>query len=115
LNFLAMFPVDQELYFVADLHSALFHSAAVSGELRSRVLGIDDLKDVAARSRDCAPVAHLPTGFAIKRSLGGEQVDFFTFHRFRFAAAAAVDRKNRGFVCETVVAGETNRLVQLNL
>ena len=114
-NFLPMFPVDEELYFVADLHSAFFHSAAMSGELRRRVLGIDDFKHVAARSRDRAAVAHLPTGFAVKRRLGREQVDFFAFDRFRFAAAAAEDRKNRGFVGETIVAGETNRLVQLNL
>ena len=104
-----------ELNLVADLDPAFFDSTAMGGQLRRRMLGIDDFNDIAARGRDHAAVADLPAGFAVKRRLGGEQLDLFAFDRFDLAAGVAEDGDDRRFAVEPIVAGETDLAIELDL
>ena len=55
------------------------------GELRRRVLGVDDFDNIAARGLDRAAVTHLAAGFAVKRRLGGQNFDFLSFNGLLFA------------------------------
>ena len=79
------------------------------------MLRVENLDDIAARGSDHAAVADLAAGFAIKRRLGGEQVDFFAFDRFGFAAAAAENSNHRRFVVEPVVADKADSTIELDL
>ena len=69
---LAVLAVNYQLHFIVDLHAAFFDPAAMSDELRRRMLRVENFDNITARRLNHAPIADLAAGFAVKRSLAGE-------------------------------------------
>src|SRR5919108_1544653 len=111
---LAMPWLNREVYLVADLNAAFFHSSAMNRELWGWALGIDHFHFIAARGLDSPPVAHLAAGFSVKRRLRSQQIHFISLNGFRLAAAISVNGHYWGFSLKAVVADKTNWIVQLN-
>jgi hypothetical protein len=100
--------------FVAGLLAAFDDSAAMHGQLRRRMLRVDDFHPVTARGLDRAAVSDLPAGFAVKRRLGGDEIYFRAFAGFFFPLPVGIEGEHGRFRIHPVVADEADLPVELN-
>src|SRR5687768_13676655 len=88
---LTMSGIDRQSHLVADLHPAFFDFRPMGRELWGGMVRVDDLDNIAAGSRDRAAVADLAAGFAVKRRLGGEELDLIALYGFASTCAVGVN------------------------